>query len=789
MSVSFIYQVNISQLLSSSIFLLSSLLVNQLTGSIPSCFNFTKVIFFFVYNNSLTGHIPTFIKYANNLEELLLQNNGIQDNLNNVFDGTTIYRRLYTIDVSGNGITGDIPSIIFSYPNLKNLNLGKNCIDRFPVMDYMYNATSLEMLILDGLGISPHFCKLLDYREMRTGTIPECIFQMPSLQTLHLSGLGMMTSFPSLQNITRTLKTLSLTYNMLTGTIPTVVQTKNWDDLDLRYNKLAGTLAPGISVEDGSYLGLDNNRLSGEIWPSLINAQDISILQSNMFSCPNGKPKNDEDEHEYTCGSTILNFSLILSFSSTAFGGLVLLVMYVVRSRYKSIQTFMKNVVKWYVISKSGLADHLSGNNSVHFLSAILDNFRYFAFVVVLYTLLMLLPAYLIMSVHFKTYYYQYGWVVSGFYFKGTTATVVQFLLLLFLTVIVNVADDYFLAYIHRKWQTEVRDAIRHPTFDDTNRLTDTFINNSSKMYWFKKERASYVLAFIINFAIMGGANFGFIYLEKYSDDANVILTEFLFISFKLSFKKWIMPATLTYCKWLATKIQIAGAPLSDEDLAWYKTFSQNDILVCSLFQIVNEILIPLLVVLLFSTQCLYGYFFDRLILTVEYPIKYCATRCSGSLVCCKFDKMPEYFTFKPDYLYYSDCSIFLLTKYIPVTFIMFTLTAFILPSLVILQDYFIDEYYHYTDSGTLFGNLCGKFARFQIDAQLNLMSITPMEILKLSNGRPQMVLDINQSLLTWTTNLGTTTTTTTTNHNNNTTTTTTNTTTTLSSTTIIFKY
>lgn len=184
---------------------------------------------------------------------------------------------------------------------------------------------------------------------------------------------------------------------------------------------------------------------------------------------------------------------------------------------------------------------------------------------------------------------------------------------------------------------------------------------------------------------------------------------------------------------------------------------NKNDLFVFSIFQILNNILIPWFIVLFESHQCFYGRFFYRNSVTVGYDITYCASRCAGSLECCLTDTMQDQFTFKPEFMYYSNCSNFLLTSYIPVMFITFTFTGFIFPALLILQDWFFDKYYNLSENPTNFDLVCSRFAKFQIDAQLNLMYIIPIQSLQLCNSKPPLVLDINQSLLTWTTSLGNT--------------------------------
>ena len=163
-----------------------------------------------MYNNKLTGPVPDFVKHAPFLEQLLLQNNLLQDNLARIFNGSTYYKVLNTIDISGNGFTGDIPAVIFSYPLLKNVNIGKNCFKTFPLLNEMCNATNLEVLIVDGFNVNENYCPIYLYGDNVESRIPPCLFTMPKLQILHSSGIGMKVSFPDLSNVSSSMSTLSM---------------------------------------------------------------------------------------------------------------------------------------------------------------------------------------------------------------------------------------------------------------------------------------------------------------------------------------------------------------------------------------------------------------------------------------------------------------------------------------------------------------------------------------------------------------------------------------------------
>jgi hypothetical protein len=138
---------------------------------------------------------------------------------------------------------------------------------------------------------------------------------MPSLNTLHLSGNEITGSIPEDLILSDSLTDLVLSYNQLTGTIPVAIQVKEWNNLDLSYNRLTGELNENFHsfTTNGSSLSLQVNRLSGSIPSSLLNANNINILDGNIWTCNFNTlllPRNDPKAEQYSCGSDIVNVTI-----------------------------------------------------------------------------------------------------------------------------------------------------------------------------------------------------------------------------------------------------------------------------------------------------------------------------------------------------------------------------------------------------------------------------------------------------------------------------------------------
>eukprot|EP01040_Poterioochromonas_malhamensis_P010752 gene10752-11719_t len=65
----------------------------------------------------------------------------------------------------------------------------------------------------------------------------------------------------------------------------------------------------------GSSLKLERNRLSGSVPSSLLEAEDINILDGNLFSCnfdSSALPEHDPSVDNYSCGSDTTNAAIYL---------------------------------------------------------------------------------------------------------------------------------------------------------------------------------------------------------------------------------------------------------------------------------------------------------------------------------------------------------------------------------------------------------------------------------------------------------------------------------------------
>jgi hypothetical protein len=175
-------------------------------------------------NNILDGTLPSTINNLINLVTLLLQYNNLQGNLDYVVNSTT-QLFLQDIALSNNQFTGNIPNEAFKLKSLVSFGAGSNCLwGSLP--ESLCSSSSLSLLILDGVS-SGSSCKRPLYPELDdkrlpyvltkriTGHIPPCVFNMTSIQTLHLSGNSITGNIESIAAISPSLQYVSLSHNQV----------------------------------------------------------------------------------------------------------------------------------------------------------------------------------------------------------------------------------------------------------------------------------------------------------------------------------------------------------------------------------------------------------------------------------------------------------------------------------------------------------------------------------------------------------------------------------------------
>ncbi|PRP79017.1 putative leucine-rich repeat receptor-like protein kinase [Planoprotostelium fungivorum] len=260
---------------------------NNITGSIPQNMS-TSIVFFYLYNNQLTGSLPSWLSQCNGMVYLSL---GGGNRLTGVIPDISNMINLEQLDLSGNSLSGVIPSDLTALKSLRVLNLNHNNISgTFPALypanlqyvDFigssltgtLYDTSSyqnLTTLLLNGnkmngpLPVLSASLQQLDLGGNRfTGAVPSSLASVGSLQFLNLSGNILTGPLPS--SLASSLTVLDVTNNMMIGTIPSYLGSlSNLNQLLLGGNLFNGSLPASLADLKLNAFVITNNLLTGYI--------------------------------------------------------------------------------------------------------------------------------------------------------------------------------------------------------------------------------------------------------------------------------------------------------------------------------------------------------------------------------------------------------------------------------------------------------------------------------------------------------------------------------------------
>jgi hypothetical protein len=194
------------------------------------------------------------------------------------------------------------------------VSLAVNCF-REELSAVMCEASGLEVLSLNGLGAAEGCENSIEFPFSGVslfntigGTLPECVWHLPNLTALHLTGNALTGNIISQLPDSSRIADLSLSHNKFSGNIP--LRAQKIQRVDLSHNQFSGKYEDFEELWLNDFVDFKINRLSGQLPVSkLENVSDLNILKGNMFSCES-IPGNDGFVEDYICGSKDLDESL-----------------------------------------------------------------------------------------------------------------------------------------------------------------------------------------------------------------------------------------------------------------------------------------------------------------------------------------------------------------------------------------------------------------------------------------------------------------------------------------------
>ena len=175
-----------------------------------------------------------------------------------------LYGHIETLDLTQNGLAGNLPSSVFAIPHLSQLLLRDNP-DLTVSFDGIEAATQLERLVLSRTHIES-FQGIEkagdDFRE------------------LHVTGCGYEGTFPMELTQLSQLRRLYANYNNIIGPIPEdIANMIELRELFLMDNNISGSIPFELGLLTNlGVLVLSNNLISGVIQPSLNNLSELQVL-------------------------------------------------------------------------------------------------------------------------------------------------------------------------------------------------------------------------------------------------------------------------------------------------------------------------------------------------------------------------------------------------------------------------------------------------------------------------------------------------------------------------------
>jgi Leucine-rich repeat (LRR) protein len=659
---------------------------NMHTGTVPpTVSNLHSLTSFDVSNNHLTGTLPS-LAAAPLLSQLGVCNNQLSGSLEGLLN-VSAQPVLDVVVVNDNRFTGTLPVSFFGSKTLQVFVANVNCFHG-SIPAEICHAQALSALVLDGLR-SAKTCRSANVAGSYTvskrvhGQIPHCLFQLPNVTSLHLSGNGLTGSFPSDLPVSRSLYDLTLSHNELTGSIPAEIQQRQWLTLDMSYNRFSGTLRSDFGTQDfnlssilsriraaqrkaflvfnETFLQYENittpdvtftpqvllvdNRLSGKI-PAAINAlRDVSVLGTNLFSCKadgSDLPPADNGGDHYQCGSSAFDIPYYV-WVSLASVFCVLSVLFAYRADALPAafggSMLVAKVRAWMDPS----ASLLEGCPGVQAFYALVGLACRCAAVVAVFAIAVLLPMYAILSVNFSEFTYAYAWTVSAAYLSGRVSTGLE---MAAWTAFLIAAVYSVKRMIHYLWP--------QPT---TQLTSDCAARTASFSY--KSVLVSVTLV-VVNLTVVVGVNVGYVYIAIYESSALLIFAQIMLSLFKLL---WSSVCT-------SKQVQELTAPfVASADYVTLQVF----------VALLNNIVVPCCVVAVVSPNCFYNTLVPAPTVSSQYFFEECQS-VNSDLQCNLYRPVRAETHFDPPFIYTYQCSSSIITYYAPAFVSLCVISSFIWP-------------------------------------------------------------------------------------------------------------
>ncbi|XP_059436366.1 uncharacterized protein LOC132169331 [Corylus avellana] len=255
---------------------------NYLSGSIPIQWGSMELNFISVLGNRLSGEIPKDLRNFRNLTYLNLEANQFSGTLPSEL-GKLV--NLETLMLSSNNLIGNLPEELGGLKNLTDFRVNDNNLSG-TIPDFIQNWKQLERIEMIASGLK--------------GPIPSSISVLEKLKDLRISDINVtIQAFPELRNMTGLTRIILRNCN-ISGEIPDYIWRMNHlRILDLSFNKLSGELPTVISTNTIKFIFLTGNLLSGNVPESILKKGTNVDLSYNNFVRQSAEQPACQTSHMY----------------------------------------------------------------------------------------------------------------------------------------------------------------------------------------------------------------------------------------------------------------------------------------------------------------------------------------------------------------------------------------------------------------------------------------------------------------------------------------------------------
>ncbi|XP_022717360.1 probable leucine-rich repeat receptor-like serine/threonine-protein kinase At3g14840 [Durio zibethinus] len=266
---------------------------NYLNGTIPPEWGSMQLVNITLLGNRLTGSIPEELANLSNLTSLVLEHNNFSGNLPPALGNLSKIERLF---LNSNNFTGELPETFAKLTTLKEFRISDNNfagnIPEFIFRDW----TKLETIYMEASGLS--------------GPIPT-IGSLENLKYIIISDLnGGEARFPQLSDLPK-LERLMLRSCNLVGELPASLGTLTTVKiLDLSFNRLSGEI-PSLSELNLDQMFLNENNFTGAVPQWIRDTKEKMDLSYNNFTSTGVSSCQQSDLNLFASTSRIYNSGIV----------------------------------------------------------------------------------------------------------------------------------------------------------------------------------------------------------------------------------------------------------------------------------------------------------------------------------------------------------------------------------------------------------------------------------------------------------------------------------------------